>query len=62
VRVAFELEDDRLVVDLHAGAAPEGSEDALSRAIVEATVDEVTYDESSVRIVKRLRDSRVEPE
>lgn len=56
VRVAFELEDDRLVVDLHAGAAPSGSEDALSRAIVEATVDEVTYNESSVRLVKRLPD------
>ena len=57
VRLSFELEDDRLVVDLHAGAAPAGSEDALSRAIVEATVDEVTYDESSVRLVKRLPDS-----
>ena len=62
VRLAFELEDDRLVVDLHAGAAPQGSEDALGRAIVEATVDEVTYGDSSVRLVKRLHDSRVEPE
>ena len=57
VRLSFELEDDRLIVDLHAGAVPAGSEDALSRAIVEATVDEVTYDESSVRLVKRLPDS-----
>jgi hypothetical protein len=62
VRVAFELEDDRLVVDLHAGSVPAGSEDALSRAIVEATVDEVTYDESVVRLVKRLPDSTNEPE
>jgi anti-sigma regulatory factor (Ser/Thr protein kinase) len=54
VRLAFELEDDRLVVDLHARAAPAGSEDALSRAIVEATVDEVTYNDASVRLVKRL--------
>jgi serine/threonine-protein kinase RsbW len=54
VRLEFELEDDRLVVDLHAGPASPGSEDALSRAIVEATVDEVTYNESSVRLVKRL--------
>jgi len=61
VRIAFELADDRLVVDLHAGSVPAGSEDALSRAIVEATVDEVTYDESSVRLVKRLPDSRNEP-
>jgi hypothetical protein len=57
VRLDFELEDDRLVVDLHAGSAPAGSEDALSRAIVEATVDEVTYNESSVRLVKRLPDT-----
>lgn len=54
VKLGFELFEDRLVVDLHAAAAPAGSEDALSRAIVEATVDEVTYDESSVRLVKRL--------
>ena len=57
VEVRFELEDDRLVVDLYAGEAPPGSEDPLSRAIVEATVDEVTYNESSVRLVKRLPDS-----
>ena len=57
VRVLFELEDDCLVVDLQAGSAPAGSEDPLSRAIVEATVDEVTYDESSVRLVKRLPDT-----
>ena len=62
VRVAFELEDDRLVVELHAGSVPAGSEDVLSRAIVEATVDEVVYDESSVRLVKRLPDSTNEPE
>ena len=60
VRLDFELQDDRLVVDLHADSAPAGSEDELSRAIVEATVDEVTYNESSVRLVKRLPDS--EPE
>jgi hypothetical protein len=62
VRVQFDLEDDRLVVDLYAGSVPPGSEDALSRAIVEATVDEVTYDDASVRLVKRLPDSRTEPE
>jgi hypothetical protein len=60
VRLDFELQDDRLVVDLHAGSAPAGSEDALSRAIVEATVDEVTYNESSVRLVKRLPDGESE--
>jgi len=62
VRLSFELEDDRLVVDLHAGSVPPGSEDALSRAIVEATVDEVTYGESSVRIVKRLPESPAGPD
>ena len=62
VRLIFELEDDRIVVDLQADAAPAGSEDALSRAIVEATVDEVTYEQSSVRLVKRLPDSPSEPE
>ena len=62
VRLQFDLEDDRLVVDLHARSAPSGSEDALSRAIVEATVDEVTYEESSVRLVKRLPDSPIDLE
>ena len=60
VRLQFELQDDRLIVDLHADAAPAGSEDSLSRAIVEATVDEVPSNDSSVRLVKRLPDS--EPE
>ena len=54
VRLGFELREDCIVVDLDANAAPDGSEDALSRAIVEATVDEVSYSESSVRLVKRL--------
>ncbi len=63
LRLLFQLEDDRLVVDLHAGPPPAGSEDALSRAIVEATVDEVTYDDSSVRLVKRLPgDGGIAPE
>jgi hypothetical protein len=62
VRLLIELEDDRLVVDLHAAAAPAGSEDALSRAIVEATVDEVTYGDSSVRLVKRLPETQTGPE
>jgi anti-sigma regulatory factor (Ser/Thr protein kinase) len=62
VRLEFDLMDDRLVVDLHANSAPAGSEDALSRAIVEATVDEVTYNDSSVRIVKRLPERQNGPE
>ena len=54
VRLGFELLDDRLVVNLEAAAAPTGSEDPLSRAIVEATVDEATYEHGSVRLVKHL--------
>jgi hypothetical protein len=60
VRLDFELREDRLIVALDADAAPSGSEDPLSRAIVEATVDEVTYDRSSVRLVKRLPASPIE--
>lgn len=62
VRVSFELQDDRLIVDLEAGSAPTGSEDQLSRAIVEATVDEATYHEDSVRLVKRLPENPVDLE
>jgi hypothetical protein len=60
VRVEFELTDDRLIVALHAGAVPAGSEDSLSRAIVEATVDEVSYQDGSVRLVKRLPASPID--
>lgn len=60
VRLGFELSEDSLTVDLDAPAAPGGSEDQLSRAIVEATVDEVTYGESSVRLVKRLPDISID--
>lgn len=62
VRLAFELQDDRLVVDLHAGSVPSGSEDALSRAIIEATVDDVVYDEASVRLVKHLSERPIDLE
>ena len=54
VRLTVEIQDDQLIVDLHAAAAAEGSEDSLSRAIVEATVDSVEYGAESVRIVKHL--------
>ena len=60
VTLEFEIQDDQLIVDLEAAAVPTGSEDALSRAIVEATVDEVTYNDTSVRLVKRLPDSPIE--
>ena len=60
VRLGFELLDDRLVVNLEAAAAPSGSEDPLSRAIVEASVDEAAYEQDSVRLVKRLPDPPIE--
>jgi len=60
VRLSFELEDDRIVIDIDAAAVPVGSEDPLSRAIIEATVDEVSYDNGSVRLVKLLPDSPIE--
>lgn len=62
VQLAVELQDDRLIVDLHAEPVPSGSEDALSRAIIDATVDEVHYDESSVRLVKRLSERPIDLE
>ena len=60
VRLGFELTEDSLIVDLDAPAVPGGSEDQLSRAIVEATVDEVTYGDASVRLVKRLPDISID--
>ena len=59
VRLGFELLDDRLIVIFEASAAPSGSEDPLSRAIVEATVDEATYEQSSVRLVKQLPENPI---
>jgi hypothetical protein len=56
VKLAVELQDDQLVVDLHAPATPTGTADPLSRAIVEATVDDVSYGDKAVRLVKRLPD------
>lgn len=53
VRLAVALGEDSIVVDLHATAGPDTGE-SLSRAIVEATVDEATYGQDSVRLVKRL--------
>lgn len=62
VRLSFELQDDQLVVELEADSAPSGSEDQLSRAIIEATVDDVVYAQSSVRLVKRLPDIPIDLE
>lgn len=55
IEFLFRLEDDRLELELRgvAGNAPE-SELELSRAIVEATVDEVRMDAGRAVLIKRL--------
>ena len=57
VKLAVELRDEELVVNLEAPAAPDSAADPLSRAIVDATVDQVQYGDSSVQLVKRLPDA-----
>jgi serine/threonine-protein kinase RsbW len=58
LRFNFRLEDDRLVMEivgpgeLHRGIPPDEQE--LSRAIVEATVDECEFSRGNVRLVKYL--------
>lgn len=55
IEFSFRLADDRLELELRGvpGAAPE-SEQELSRAIVEATVDEVQLDAERALLIKRL--------
>jgi hypothetical protein len=58
LRFDFSLADDRLVLDLtgpaDAGAAASLDERELSRAIVEATVDECEFGDGEIRLVKYL--------
>lgn len=53
---SFHLDDDRLLMDLD---GPKGSvvasEQELSRAIIEATVDEADFGDGRTRLVKHLR-------
>lgn len=53
---SFHLDDDRLLMDLD---GPKGSvvasEQELSRAIIEATVDEADFGDGRTRLVKYLR-------
>ena len=52
---SFNLGDDRLSMDLDGTAGPvAASEQELSRAIIEATVDEVNFGGSRTRLVKYL--------
>ncbi|MFL5827122.1 MAG: ATP-binding protein [Thermoleophilaceae bacterium] len=52
----FELQDDRLVLEVAgpAQATVSAEEQELGRAIIEATVDEFEYGVDSVRLVKHL--------
>ncbi|HYP48771.1 MAG TPA: ATP-binding protein [Thermoleophilaceae bacterium] len=55
---SFRLLDDRLVMELDGPEAPgEPSERELSRAIIEATVDECEFAATRTRLVKFLRES-----
>jgi hypothetical protein len=55
VDFAFRLEDDRLVCEL-SGSAPHGGavEQELSRAIIEATVDQVDFSPGHTVLIKKL--------
>ena len=53
---AFKLADDRLQMDLDGPSGPvAATEQELSRAIIEATVDESTFSSGRTRLVKYLR-------
>jgi hypothetical protein len=54
VDFAFRLHDDRLVLELFGPTTAACDELELSRAIIEATVDESTFDEGHTMLVKRL--------
>jgi anti-sigma regulatory factor (Ser/Thr protein kinase) len=52
---SFRLMEDRLELDLDGPRrAPPGLEQELGRAIIDATVDECTYEEGRTRLVKYL--------
>ena len=55
----FRLGDDRLELSVRGAVRPDATEEdrALGRAIVEATVDELSVDDDRVVLVKRLRPS-----
>ena len=55
VDFVFRLEDDRIVLDLSGPpAAVSETELELSRAIIEATVDQSTFESGRTTLVKRL--------
>jgi hypothetical protein len=55
---SFNLGDDRLVMDLDGPAGPvASSEQELSRAIIEATVDEADFGAGRTRLIKYLAET-----
>ncbi|MGH2801460.1 MAG: ATP-binding protein [Thermoleophilaceae bacterium] len=59
VSFSFQLLDDRLAMELNGSGSPVSAvEQELSRAIIEATVDECTFSSGHTRLVKYLTDSR----
>jgi serine/threonine-protein kinase RsbW len=55
---AFHLGDDRLLLDLEGTAGPvASSEQELSRAIIEATVDEADFSGGRTRLIKYLNET-----
>jgi serine/threonine-protein kinase RsbW len=55
---SFHLADDRLLMDLDGTAGPvQASEQELSRAIIEATVDEADFTGGRTRLVKYLSET-----
>ena len=55
---SFHLGDDRLVMDLEGTAGPVvSSEQELSRAIIEATVDEADFSGARTRLTKYLNET-----
>jgi hypothetical protein len=55
---SFHLEDDRLSMDLDGTVGPvAASEQELSRAIIEATVDEADFASGRTRLVKYLNET-----
>ncbi len=55
---SFHLGDDRLCMDLDGAVGPvAASEQELSRAIIEATVDEADFGSSRTRLVKYLNET-----
>jgi hypothetical protein len=55
---SFQLADDRLTMDLEGTAGPvQSSEQELSRAIIEATVDEAEFAAGRTRLIKYLNET-----